>query len=73
MGLFGFKLVRQPRKDNTSDLEKRVVELELKMAKTESHIISLRGFVNRKLDFPGDEKNLKDPGSIDDGLNSLRQ
>lgn len=73
MGLFGFKLVRQPRKFDASELELKISELSLRVAKMESHIVSLRGFVNRKLDFPSDEKDLKELGAIDDGLNELRR
>lgn len=77
MGFFGFKIVRAgPKRDPEAvfiSFDKRLADLELKIGKLESHIISLRGFVNKKLDLPGEEENLKEPGAIEDGLNALRQ
>ncbi len=72
--LFGFKIVRQPRKVETPELEKKIIDLELEVSKLKSHMNSLRGFVNRKMDYPdGDEDPKKKPTPIDDGLDSLRQ
>lgn len=72
MGLFGFKFVRQPRANDPA-LIKRVSDLELELEKLKSHMTSLRGLVNRKLNYPLEEESLKEAGAIDDGLNELRQ
>lgn len=60
---------------NFIELKKRVADLELELSKLKSHIVSLRGFVNRKLldqfgEEPGEEFKSKE--SID-GLDSLRK
>ena len=68
MGLFGFKLVRARKQIQDPELEKRISDLELEFSKLKSHVISLRGFVNKKMDLPEDAEENK----IDDGLNALR-
>lgn len=74
MGLFGFKIIRNsPKRDPEAvfiSFDKRLADLELEFSKLKSHVISLRGFVNKKMDLPGDENS--ESVSIDDGLNALR-
>ena len=75
MGFFGFKIVRNsPKRDPEAvfiSFDKRLADLELEIGKLISHMTSLRGFVNKKMQYPEDEKDLKEHDTIEDGLDSL--
>jgi len=51
-------------------IQSRVSDLELEIQKVKAMIISLRGFINKKLDYPDSEK--KETNKSPDGLDNLR-
>lgn len=55
-----------------SGMNKRIGDLELELTKLRSHLVSLRGFVNRKFESEEPGEEFKSKESID-GLDSLRK
>ena len=53
-------------------MNKRISDLEIETERLKSHIISLRGYINRKLS-EGDLETEKETSKSVDGLDSLRR
>ena len=70
MGLFGSKEKNLLQDGDFILIQSRVSNLELELEKLKTHLTSLRGLVNRRLekDIPEEKDNIKSP----DGLDGLR-
>lgn len=65
MSIFSHR--QEVTKQEFRDLQQKIASFELEMEKIRTHIISLRGLVNKKLGYPSEIKSEKE----DNYLNSV--